>query len=92
MNYKQYANFQVDVHQYLLKTHLPHIDNNDQNKALEISYYGFQIFLLGLLGKKSSCICSDLYKFAEVVFLQMWLQGFVIVSVLFDTTFCSHTP
>lgn len=45
MNYKQYANFQVDVHQYLLKTHLPHIDNNGQNKALEISYYGFQNFL-----------------------------------------------
>jgi len=37
MNYKQYAIFQVDVHQYLLKTQLPHMDSNDQNKALEIS-------------------------------------------------------
>jgi hypothetical protein len=45
MNYKQYANFHVDVHKYLLKTHLPHMDNNDQNKALEISYYGFQTSL-----------------------------------------------
>ena len=51
MNYKPYAILQVDVHQYLLKTELPHMDNNDQNKALEISYYGFQTFLYALTNK-----------------------------------------
>jgi hypothetical protein len=45
MNYKQYTNFHVDVHKYLLKTYLPHMDNNDQNKVLEILYYGLQTFL-----------------------------------------------
>jgi hypothetical protein len=61
-------------------------------QILVISNYDYQNLFIGTLDKKSSCICSDLYKFAEVVFLQLWLQGFVIVSVLFDTTYCPHTP